>query len=72
MRHDITESNSARWFTGYSDVKLNAAGYRQVGRLRDRLVDGKIDAAYSSDLRRALVTAEVMLLMSPIPLGHGK
>jgi len=36
------------------------AGYRQVERLRDRLVDDKIDAVYSSDLRRALVTAEVI------------
>jgi len=45
---------------GYSDVELSAAGYRQVERLRDRLADDKIDAVYSSDLRRALVTAEVI------------
>jgi alpha-ribazole phosphatase len=36
------------------------AGYRQVERLRDRLVNERIDAIYSSDLRRALVTAEVI------------
>jgi len=60
VRHGITEFNSARRFAGYSDVELSAAGYRQVERLRDRLVDDKIDAVYSSDLRRALVTAEVI------------
>lgn len=60
VRHGITEFNSARRFAGYSDVELSVAGYRQVERLRDRLVDDKIDAVYSSDLRRALVTAEVI------------
>ncbi|MBA7659294.1 Phosphoserine phosphatase 1 [subsurface metagenome] len=60
VRHGITESNSAQKFVGHSDVELSTAGYRQVERLRDRLVDDKIDAVYSSDLRRALVTAEVI------------
>jgi len=60
VRHGITESNSARKFVGYGDVELSAAGYRQVEQLRDRLADDKIDAVYSSDLRRALVTAEVI------------
>jgi len=60
VRHGITEFNSARKFVGHSDVELSAVGYRQVERLHDRLVDDKIDAVYSSDLRRALVTAEVI------------
>ncbi len=60
VRHGITEFNSARRFMGYSDVELSVAGCRQVERLCDRLVDDKIDAVYSSDLRRALVTAEVL------------
>lgn len=60
VRHGVTEFNSARRFAGYSDVELSVAGYRQVERLRDRLVGDKIDAVYSSDLRRALVTAEVI------------
>jgi len=60
VRHGITEFNRARKLTGHSDVELSADGYRQVERLRDRLVNEKIDAIYSSDLRRALVTAEVI------------
>ncbi len=60
VRHGITEFNSARRFMGYSDIELSAAGYRQVEQLRDRLMNDKIDAVYSSDLRRALVTAEII------------
>ena len=60
MRHGITEYNSTRRFAGYSDVEMSADGYRQVEKLRDRLANEKIDAVYSSDLRRALVTAEVI------------
>ena len=60
VRHGITEFNSTRRFAGYSDVEMSADGYRQVERLRDRLVGEKIDAVYSSDLKRALVTARVI------------
>ena len=60
VRHGITEFNSHRRFAGYSDVALSAAGYRQVEGLRDRLASEEIEAVYSSDLKRALVTAEVI------------
>jgi broad specificity phosphatase PhoE len=60
VRHGITDFNSTRRFAGYSDVEMSAAGYRQVEQLRDYLADEKIDAIYSSDLRRALATAEVI------------
>lgn len=60
VRHGITEFNSTRRFAGYSDVEMSDAGYRQVEKLRDRLANEKIDIIYSSDLRRALVTAEVI------------
>lgn len=60
VRHGISEYNSARRFAGYSDVEMSAAGYEQVERLRGRLTGEKIDAVYSSDLRRALATAEII------------
>lgn len=60
VRHGDTELNSAERYWGRSDVKLNAAGIRQAERLRDRLAVEKIDAVYSSDLERALVTAEII------------
>jgi len=60
VRHGITETNATRRFTGHTDVDLNADGYRQAEKLRDRLAEEKIDVAYCSDLKRALVTAEVI------------
>jgi len=60
VRHGISEFNSTRRFAGYSDVEMNAAGYEQVEKLRDRLAGEKIDAVYSSDLKRAVATAEVI------------
>jgi broad specificity phosphatase PhoE len=60
VRHGSTEFNTGRRFMGYSDIDLNADGYIQAEKLRDYLADEKIDAVYSSDLRRALVTAEII------------
>ncbi|MFC1977152.1 histidine phosphatase family protein [Chloroflexota bacterium] len=60
VRHGITEFNKGRRFAGQSDVELSADGYTQVEKLRRRLANEKIDAVYSSDLKRALVTAEVI------------
>ena len=60
VRHGDTELNSAERYWGRSDVKLSAAGIGQAERLRDRLAVEKIDAVYSSNLERALVTAEII------------
>ena len=60
VRHGITAYNSSRRFAGYSDVELSEEGHQQVESLRDYLASERIDAAYSSDLKRALVTAEVI------------
>ena len=60
VRHGDTELNSARRFQGHSDVELSATGYGQAERLRDRLVAEGIDVIYSSDLKRALTTAELI------------
>ena len=61
VRHGETELNSTERYWGRTDVKLSLAGIRQVEHLRDRLATEKVDAAYSSDLRRALVTAETIV-----------
>ena len=59
-RHGDTELDSAHRYWGRTDVKLSADGLRQAERLRDRLAGEKIGAVYSSDLKRALVTAETI------------
>lgn len=60
VRHGDTELNSALRYWGKSDVKLSARGLSQAERLRDRLTAENIDAIYSSDLVRAMVTAEII------------
>ena len=60
VRHGDTELNSAERLWGRTDVKLDALGIKQAERLRERLAKEKIDAIYSSNLKRALVTAEII------------
>lgn len=57
VRHGITEYNSSHKFAGYSDVELSVEGYRQAEKLGERLAGEKIDAVFSSDLKRAIATA---------------
>jgi len=52
--------NSAEKLWGHTDVKLDALGLKQAERLRERLAVEKIDAIYSSNLERALVTAKTI------------
>jgi alpha-ribazole phosphatase len=47
-------------FQGHSDTELSADGLRQAEKIRDRLAGEKIDIIYSSDLKRAVVTAETI------------
>ncbi len=60
VRHGLTDFNTARRFMGFTDADLNAAGRRQAGGLRDALAAETFDAVYSSDLKRALQTAEIV------------
>ncbi|MFC2003249.1 histidine phosphatase family protein [Chloroflexota bacterium] len=60
VRHGETRLNSTERYWGHTDVKLSATGLRQAERLRDLLATEKIDAAYSSNLSRARVTAETI------------
>lgn len=62
VRHGETELNSSLRYWGRSDVALSDIGLRQTERLRERLNREKIDFIYSSDLKRALVTAQIIAL----------
>ena len=68
MRHGDTELNSAERYWGHSDVRLSAAGLRQAEMLRERLAAERIDIIYSSDLRRASVTAETIAARHQLPV----
>ncbi len=68
VRHGDTELNSRERYWGQTDVKLSAAGLRQAEKLRDRLATERIDAAYSSNLQRASVTAEIIASRHQLPV----
>jgi len=59
-RHGETEWNVAEIFRGRIDIDLNEMGVKQAGLLAEYLSNVKIDAIYSSPLKRALKTAEII------------
>jgi len=59
-RHGETEWNVEEVFRGRIDIELNQTGVKQAELLAEYLGGLKIDAVYSSPLKRALTTAEVI------------
>lgn len=62
VRHGETNWNAERRMQGHIDIPLNTAGMGQAKRLATALTQTKhsFDAIYSSDLERALHTANVV------------
>jgi broad specificity phosphatase PhoE len=60
VRHGLTEFNSTRKFCGITDIDMSPLGYKQIEKVRDRLAKQKIDAVFSSDLKRARISAEII------------
>ncbi len=60
IRHGETQWNAEGRICGRSDVDLSEIGREQAQRLADRLKSVAIDAIYSSPLRRARQTAEII------------
>ena len=60
VRHGETDWNRENRFQGHSDPPLNAAGRAQANELAEQLAGEPFVLAYTSPLRRALETAEVV------------
>jgi probable phosphoglycerate mutase len=59
-RHGETDWNRDGIWQGHGDPPLNDVGRGQARELAERLARIEIDALYSSDLRRAYETAEIV------------
>jgi len=60
VRHGETDWNQQMRFQGQTDVELNARGIEQAEAIARRLQQEPLQAIYSSDLRRAIQTAQVI------------
>ncbi len=70
VRHGETDWNRTGHYQGHTDIELSAIGLRQAERLRDRLDSQRIDAVYSSDLKRALLTAQIITSKRDLTVIH--
>jgi alpha-ribazole phosphatase len=60
VRHGETELQSSLRYWGRTDVPLAKSGIQQAECLRDRLAEEKILSVYSSSLKRAELTAQII------------
>ena len=66
IRH--AETDAAGTFCGHADPPVNARGTAQIEELVAKLACYQVEVVYSSDLRRALATAEAVATYFSVPL----
>ncbi len=60
MRHGETPDNVSQIMQGQTQGRLNDRGIRQAEEVRDKLSARHLDAVVSSDLQRAVTTAQIV------------
>src|SRR5262249_4760161 len=68
FRHGETDWNREGRLQGHTDTPLNATGVAQAERLSESLRPHRLDAVVSSDLSRALTTAQIVADALRVPL----
>ncbi|MBI3069262.1 MAG: histidine phosphatase family protein [Betaproteobacteria bacterium] len=68
LRHGETENNRLSLIAGSADVELNAAGWEQARAAAEMFEDTGITAVYTSALRRARDTAEIVAQALRMPV----
>lgn len=68
IRHGQTDWNVEGRWQGSLDVPLGEVGHKQARALAEALIDRPINAIYSSDLIRALATAEPLAKSRRLPV----
>ncbi len=72
IRHGQTTWNKIGKYTGQTDVELTEEGREQARKLQPLIADIPFVAAYSSDLQRAVETAEIALSGRDVALQQDK
>lgn len=68
VRHCETVSNNKGTLAGWIDTDISEKGARQLEELSKRFEDIRLDALYSTHLKRAVLTAEAINSGSHIPI----
>ena len=68
IRHGETETNKENILCGHTDVGLSERGFRQAQLGAEYLNRFKFDKIYSSDLKRAVCTAEPIAKKQNLPI----
>ena len=69
IRHGQSEGNAARRFGGHTATPLSSRGRRQAQATARALKDEELTAIYSSDLARAVETAEPLAKLTGLPVN---
>ncbi len=70
IRHGETAHNRDQIFQGHDEVPLSDLGVRQAALLAQRMQDLPLDQIYSSDLRRAVMTASIIAAYTGAPIRY--
>ncbi|WP_306464378.1 histidine phosphatase family protein [Sporosarcina koreensis] len=71
IRHGVTDWNNLGKAQGTSDIPLNNLGRKQAVNVGNRLLDeGKWDVMISSDLSRAIETAQIIGSRIKLSISH--
>jgi alpha-ribazole phosphatase/probable phosphoglycerate mutase len=68
VRHGNTLSNQRKIYAGLSNEGLTSEGVMQADMLGSKIINWNIDAVYTSPIRRAVQTAEILNQYVPKPL----
>ena len=60
VRHGQTDWNLEGRYQGRIDIKLNSKGIEQAKEIKEKLKEIKFDKVFSSPLKRALETAQII------------
>lgn len=72
LRHGETDWNAKQRVQGWKNTLLNENGICQARTAAELLKDKKIETIYTSDLKRAVKTAEIISAVLDLPLHQSK